>query len=469
MAALSGNNALPNRFLELFNYGVHWIYQILNSFLSFDGDLMEALFGSVATNRKSPQRIRDKPNDAISSQSTQIFILDNRKSQNTAIVLRSLGASREEILNALLEGDDLNAETLEKLTKIAPTKEEESQILAFKGDPRRLADAESFLYHILKAVPSAFNRLSGMFFRVTYSSEMLHLRECLRTLELGCKELRTRGLFLKLLEAVLKAGNRMNAGTSRGNAQAFNLAALRKLSDVRSTDGKTTLLHFVVEEVVRAEGKRCVLNRNHSLSRSSSQSSRNSSLHSEDSATRDDREKEYIMIGLPVVGGLSAEFSNVKKAAVIDYGVFAGICSTLTTQSTEIKKFVAQSANGDGGFLRKMKSFLEAADQELKEVREEQTRGMELIRRTTEYYQPRSSKNTEGNPLQLFVIVKDFLGMVDHVCIDIARNLQRKKTATASLKSPSPSRTPARFPNLPPNFLSDKSRNSSASDSEDEF
>ncbi|RVX10506.1 Formin-like protein 8 [Vitis vinifera] len=201
----------------------------------------------------------------------------------------------------------------------------------------------------------------------------------------------------------------MNAGTSRGNAQAFNLAALQKLSDVKSTDGKTTLLHFVVEEVVRSEGKRCVLNRNRSLSRSSSQSSSNSSLYSENSTSREDREKEYIMIGLPVVGGLSAEFSNVKKAAVIDYNAFAG----------EDEK------------------FLKASDEELREVREEQTRVMELV------------------------------------CVDIARNLQRRKTTTASLGSSStkspPSRIPVKFPNLPPNFMSDKSRNSSSSDSEDEF
>ncbi|CBI22180.3 unnamed protein product, partial [Vitis vinifera] len=443
-------------------------HKINGGSFSFDGDLMDALFGNVAANGRSPQINHNNPNGASSIQSAQIFILDSRKSQNTAIVLRSLAISRKEILNALIKGQDLNADALEKLTKIAPTKEEESQILAFEGDPTRLADAESFLYHILKAVPSAFIRLSAMFFRSNYDSEILHLRECLQTLELGCKELRTRGLFLKLLEAILEAGNRMNAGTSRGNAQAFNLAALQKLSDVKSTDGKTTLLHFVVEEVVRSEGKRCVLNRNRSLSHSS-----NSSLYSENSASREDREKEYIMIGLPVVGSLSAEFSNVKKVAEMDYNAFGGVCSTLTAHSTEIKQFVAPFANSDGGFLRKMKSFLEAAGEELREVREEQTRVMELLRRTTEYYQPRSSKNKEASPLQLFIIVKDFLGMVDQVCVDIARNLQRRKTTTASLgpsstKSP-PSRIPVKFPNLPPNFMPDKSRNSSSSDSEDEF
>ncbi|XWS60661.1 hypothetical protein CRYUN_Cryun07bG0055100 [Craigia yunnanensis] len=104
----------------------------------------------------------------------------------------------------------------------------------------RLADAESFLYYVLKAVPSAFIRIDAMLFRCNYDSEILNLKESIKTLELACKDLRSRRLFLELLEAILKAGNRMNAGTARGNALCFNLSALQKLSDVKSTDGKTT-------------------------------------------------------------------------------------------------------------------------------------------------------------------------------------------------------------------------------------
>ncbi|KAK9276224.1 hypothetical protein L1049_005755 [Liquidambar formosana] len=442
----------------------------------FDGDLMEALFGYVASNRKSPPRSNNSlnPSSVSSAPSVKIFILDSRKSQNTAIVLRSLAVSREEIINALIEGQGLNADTLEKLTRISPTKEEESQILSFDGDPTRLAVAESFLFRLLKAVPSAFARLNAMLFRLNYDSEILLLKESLQTLELGCKELRTRGLFLKLLEAILKAGNRMNAGTARGNAQAFNLTALRKLSDVKSTDGKTTLLHFVVEEVVRSEGKRCVLNKNRSLSRNSSRSSSSSSsLHSENSESKEEREKEYIMLGLPVVGGISSEFSNVKKAATIDYNSFAATCSALTAHVAEIRQIVTQCAANGGGFAREMKGFLEAAEEELKLVREEQTRVMELVKRTTEYYQAGASKDREAHPLQLFVIVKDFLSMVDGVCVDISRNRQKRKTATASVGSSSPNsprvlRTPVRFPNLPEHFMSEKSR-SVSSDSSDDF
>ncbi|KAL8518901.1 hypothetical protein ACS0TY_010018 [Phlomoides rotata] len=441
----------------------------------FDGDLMEALFGTVATNRKSPRSdgssAFEKPGP-----SAKIFILDTRKSQNTAIVLKSLGISRKEIIDALNEGHGLNADAIEKLTKIAPTNEESSQIIAFNGDPTRLADAESFLYHLLKAVPTAFNRFNALLFRSNYDLEVSSIKESLQSLDSACKELRTRGLFLKLLEAVLKAGNRLNAGTARGNAQAFNLTALRKLSDVKSSDGKTTLLQFVVQEVVRAEGKRCVLNRDRSLSRTSSQSSNGGSQVFDNSLSKDDREREYMMLGLPVIGGLSAEFSNVKKAAALDYDLLVKSSSALGSQVVEIRRLVMQCGGSDGGFEREMNAFLDTAELEIRIVEEEQSKVMELVKKTTDYYQAGSSKDKGRNPLQMFVIVRDFLGMVDQVCIDVARNVQKRKpassaAASSSSSSPSAPESPRvfRFPKLPPNFMSDASKSSSSdSDSESE-
>ncbi|XP_030552062.2 formin-like protein 8 [Rhodamnia argentea] len=433
----------------------------------FDDDMMTALFGSVATNRKSPRGNTSSaiPGAIIPGPSGQIFILDPRRSQNITIVLKSLNVSRKEILNALAEGQGLNADTLEKLDRIAPAKEEEAQILGFGGDTTRLADAESFLYHLLKAVPSAFTRFGAMLFRLNYESEILQLKESVQTIESGCKELRSRGLFMKLLEAILKAGNHMNAGTSRGNAQAFNLTSLRKLSDVKSTDGKTTLLHFVVEEVVRAEGKRCVTNRNRSLSRTSSQSS-STSANSENRLSREEREKEYMMLGLPVVGGLSTEFSNAKKAAALDYEIFAASCTALTSRMEEIWQIVSQATGDVGGFVRVMQGFLEAAQDELSALRKDQAAVTEMVKRTTEYYQAGASKDKGANPLQLFVIVKDFLNMVDQACVEIARDKQRRRTAAVSTGSSPPTspatRPPVRFPKLPPHFLSDKSRSASS-------
>ncbi|XP_020672609.1 formin-like protein 16 [Dendrobium catenatum] len=460
--------------------------------------MMEALFGYVATNRKPPNSNAgdtsavSKTGSAviIPNNPAQVRLLDPRKSQNIAIVLRTIAVSRQEILDGLQDGQSLAADTLDKLSRISLTPEEVSLIISFTGNPSHLADADSFLFHILRAVPTAFPRISAFHFRRSiYEPEILHLRQSLQTLDLACNELRTRDLFLKLLEAILKAGNRMNAGTARGNAQAFDLTALRKLSDVKSTDGKTTLLHFVVEEVVRSEGKRCTaVNRSSSILRSASRNFRSGEDPEAHRQAREEREREYMMLGLPIVGGLSADFTNVKKAAGIDHDAVAGGCESLTARVAEIWQLMKSWKEEEGEFMKEMTRFLEAAVEEIEKVKEEKKSVMDKVRRTIEYYQPAASKDNAAKPLQLFVIVRDFLGMVDQACVDITRNLQKKKqlqqqkTLTPPPPRPmeeTPERLPelklasvkeeritARFPNLPVRFLSDNSL--SGSDSEEE-
>ncbi|KAK4437138.1 Formin-like protein 4 [Sesamum alatum] len=422
----------------------------------FDDELMESLFGYTITSQKSTEKSK-KPSyhqqrSPASVPSVQTFLLDPRKSQNVAIVLKSLAISRKEILDALLEGGGLNVDTLEKLSKICPTQEEITRILQFNGNPTKLADAESFLYHILKAFPSAFVRFNAMLFRTTYDPEILHHKQSLQTLELGCKELRSGGIFFKLLEAILKAGNRMNAGTTRGNAQGFNLTALRRLSDVKSTDGKTTLLHFVVEQVVRSEGRRRSINTNRKPG----------------DRPVSEQDREHLMLGLPVLEALNSNFANVKKAANIDYDSLISVCPVLTTRVDEIKQLLTVES---GGFLREMKGFLEDCREELNVVREEEKRVMELVRKTTDYYQAGASKGG-NNPLQLFVIVKDFLNNVDQVRAEIAKKLEKRKAGTSGGSSPptspTPPRSPVRFQNLELYFRAHRPGTSS-SDSEDDF
>ena len=62
------------------------------------------------------------------------------------------------------------------------------------------------------------------------------------------------GAFGDVLAAVLAVGNEMNAGTSRGQASGFKLESLLKLADVKGVDRKTSLLHFVLKQMLNAEG-----------------------------------------------------------------------------------------------------------------------------------------------------------------------------------------------------------------------
>ncbi|OEL23841.1 Formin-like protein 16 [Dichanthelium oligosanthes] len=478
---------------------------------NLDEGIIEALFGTAAANRKP--KSADSKDSAESSAGLgrsntpeQIFLLEPRKSHNISIILKSLTVGRDEIIDALHDGHaELSTEVLEKLSRLNISKEEESTILKFSGNPDLLAPAEAFLLRLLLDVPNPFARVNALLFKVNYGTEVAQLKHSLRTLELASQELRTRGLFFKLLEAVLKAGNRMNAGTARGNAQAFNLTALRKLSDVKSTDGSTNLLHFVVEEVVRSEGKRLAINRNYSLRRSGSlarSGHEGGSSAAGQGPSREERQNEYMNLGLPIVGGLSTEFANVKRAAMVDYDVVVSECSILGSRLTDIKRLLETCS--DDGFARGLRGFVKAAEQELKTLSGEQERVLDLVQKTTEYYHAGATKDRNAHPLQLFIVVRDFFGMVDQACVDIKRKLQQQKKPSPSSSQPTTAAAPTvasstaaaavtkeaadgqaapaqkppeevdskrkrvmpRFPNLPAHFMKDSANSDSSSDEE---
>lgn len=77
----------------------------------------------------------------------------------------------------------------------------------------------------------------------------------MKLLEQACNELKGSHNFKKILEMVLAVGNYLNGDSFRGAAQGFKLGALLKLMDIKSHNNKTTLLHFVVAELMRIDEK----------------------------------------------------------------------------------------------------------------------------------------------------------------------------------------------------------------------
>ncbi|CAA3021150.1 formin 5, partial [Olea europaea subsp. europaea] len=110
----------------------------------------------------------------------------------------------------------------------------------------------------------------------------------------------------------------------RGGVQAFKLDTLLKLSDVKGSNGKTTLLHFVDKEIICSEGVRAA--------RTAKKSQITSSLKSDDRLedSYQDSDEHYRNIGLQVVSGLGGELENVRKAAILDADGLVGIVSKLS-------------------------------------------------------------------------------------------------------------------------------------------
>ncbi|KAL4587798.1 hypothetical protein LXL04_000672 [Taraxacum kok-saghyz] len=117
--------------------------QLKSSSFQLNEDIMESLFGC---NSGGSAKKEDPRKSVVPPTIQENRVLDPKKSQNIAILLRALNVTQEEVSDALLDGnpDGLGAELLETLVKMAPTKEEEIKLGDYRGDISKLGSAKDF-------------------------------------------------------------------------------------------------------------------------------------------------------------------------------------------------------------------------------------------------------------------------------------------------------------------------------------
>ncbi|KAL0925767.1 hypothetical protein M5K25_004137 [Dendrobium thyrsiflorum] len=376
--------------------------KIRSSSFVLDEKTIESLFGynmHCSVRNEESKRKNSSPSKQL---------LEHKRLQNFTILMKALNATAEQISLIQLLGSGLGTQQLEALAKMVPTKEEEERIYKYEGDIDELGSTENFLKVIL-SIPLAFSRIEVMLYKETFDDEVIHLKKSFAILEEACKELRSSRLFLRLLDAVLKTGNRMNVGTIRGGARAFKLDALLKLADVKGTDGKTTLLHFVVQEMNKSEG----LNTHE-------KSNEKAFTIGKAKATKE-KEDHYNAREQELVSALSSELCNVKKTATMDLDVLASSILNLSNGMCKLKELLEEDLTRnqrDVSFVSSMRSFQKQGEGIINEIKESEDRVFRHVREITEYYHGDVSKD-EVNPLRIFVIVSDFLGMLDRVCKEL--------------------------------------------------
>ncbi|CAL9782389.1 unnamed protein product [Musa acuminata subsp. burmannicoides] len=410
--------------------------QLKSSSFRVDEEMIETLFVCNATNG-TPKETNKQQVRPVPTQENRV--LDQKKSQNIAILLRALNVTKEEVCEALSEAgnaDSLGTELLETLLKMAPSKEEERKLKAHEEDsPFKLGPAEKFLKALLD-IPFAFKRVDAMLYIAAFDSEANFLRKSFETLEAACEELRNSRLFLRLLEAVLKTGNHMNVGTNRGDAHAFKLDTLLKLADVKGIDGKTTLLHFVVQEIIRTEGSHLA-------------ATNNWAANAQDNTLPDDLECRKL--GLQVITGLEGELSNVKKAAAVDSDMLHSYVTKLAGGIKKVDEVLRSNeefgSEEDGcRFRDAMDQFRKKAEDDIIKVQAQESVALSLVKEITEYFHGNSVKE-EAHPFRIFVVVRDFLSILDQVCKEVGR-INEQAVVSSSRQFPVPIN-----PTLSPAFL----------------
>ncbi|TVU32673.1 hypothetical protein EJB05_24416 [Eragrostis curvula] len=377
-------------------------------------DMIEELFGYNADNRNN---LKDKELLSADPSPQHISLLNVKKSCNLAVVFKAMNIRAQAIHDAVIEGNELPRVLLETILRMKPTDEEEQKLRLYDGDFSQLGLAEQVMKSLLD-IPFAFKRINTLLFMSSLQEDASSLRDSFLQLEAACGELKHR-LFLKLLEAVLKTGNRLNDGTFRGGANAFKLDTLLKLSDVKGADGKTTLLHFVVQEIIRSEGVREAR-----LAMESEISPRPSTSDDNSNESPQEDVDYYSHRGLKIVSGLSSEMDNVKRVAALDAEVLSSSVSNLRHELMKAKEVLNEIATLEetSGFYRLLEQFVEDADNETKFLLNEEKRLKSLVKKTIRYFHGNDAKD---DGFRLFVVVRDFLGMLDKACKEVGASQKK--------------------------------------------
>uniref|UniRef100_A0A8B9FLL3 Protein diaphanous 2 n=1 Tax=Amazona collaria TaxID=241587 RepID=A0A8B9FLL3_9PSIT len=204
-------------------------------------------FGTQMKAKKPVEESEEKKAVQTKKKIKELRILDSKSAQNLSIFLGSFRLPYEEIKNIILEVDEEKlSESLIQVLKTLPEQKELNALAELKDEYNDLAEPEQFGV-VMSSVKMLRSRLNGILFKLMFEEHVNNIKPDIMAVTLACEELKKSDSFSKLLELVLFLGNYMNAGSRNAQSLGFNISFLCKIRDTKSSDHKTTLLHFLAE------------------------------------------------------------------------------------------------------------------------------------------------------------------------------------------------------------------------------
>ncbi|XP_072795255.1 formin-like protein 1 isoform X3 [Vicugna pacos] len=195
--------------------------------------------------------------NALKSKSAQkapskATLIEANRAKNLAITLRKGNLGADRICQAI-ETYDLQAlglDFLELLTRFLPTEYERSLIARFEREQRpmeELSEEDHFMLRFSR-IPRLSERMNTLIFLGNFPDTAQMLMPQLNAIIAASMSIKSSDKLRQILEIVLAFGNYMNS-SKRGAAYGFRLQSLDALLEMKSTDRKQTLLHYLVKVI----------------------------------------------------------------------------------------------------------------------------------------------------------------------------------------------------------------------------
>ncbi|XP_010559743.1 PREDICTED: formin-like protein 1 [Haliaeetus leucocephalus] len=183
---------------------------------------------------------------------SKVTLMESNRAKNLAITLRKGGRSIQDICTAIETYDQqaLSLDFLELLLRFLPTEYERTLIGKFEREqqpPEELSDEDQFMIRFSK-IPRLAERMNVMIFLGNFNDTAQLLMPQLNAIIAASMSLKSSSKLRNILEIVLAFGNYMNS-SKRGAAYGFRLQSLDALLEMKSTDRKQTLLHYLVRVI----------------------------------------------------------------------------------------------------------------------------------------------------------------------------------------------------------------------------
>ncbi|KAL4437056.1 hypothetical protein ABPG75_004195 [Micractinium tetrahymenae] len=335
----------------------------------------------------------------------EVRLVEHRRAHNILIELSGIRKPFDEIKDALLRMDAaaLSVEQLAVLSRAVPDDQERKDIelyLAgkhpkYKGmsEVDRLGTVERYFVEV-KGIPRLAERIRCFIFSRTYAATRTKCVDHLEVVRTACAELQGCASFSKLLQAVLELGNHLNQGTQRGSAAGFKLDTLLKLADVKGTDRKTSLLHFIIMQLVE-----------------------------EDASMK----------------GMSSELAHLKQAANMQLAAMKGMIGEVRLGLRQINTEVVQAAksrdmegSGSRHFSEMMAAFHAGAAEEFRQLEALEKSMYDDLKAVTEYF---GEEFAPADATRLLRTVRDFVVLFEKGMADIkAREEAEERQAEEARK-----------------------------------